>query len=111
VIELSGVGYGTGDSIALQEGSSYRLVKLFQSAAEKYNDPTTTRGRNPHYGREMSIGFGDRRALTLSISWSGSDDLAHTQSDQPQFIDPQKLARIGRTTLLTLMVLAREPDY
>ncbi len=111
VIELSGVGYGTGDSIALQEGSSYRLVKLFQSAAEKYSDPTTTRGRNPHYGREMSVGFGDRRALTLSISWSGSDDLAHTQSDQAQLIDPQKLTRVGRTTLLTLMVLAREPDY
>ncbi|CAG0984062.1 Glutathione transport system permease protein GsiD [Anaerolineales bacterium] len=111
VIELSGVGYGTGDSIALQEGSSYRLVKLFQSAAEKYNDPTTTRGRNPHYGREMSVGFGDRRALTLSISWSGSDDLAHTQSDQPQIIDPQKLERVGRTTLLTLMVLARESSY
>jgi hypothetical protein len=111
VIELSGVGYGTGDSIALQDGSSYRLVKLFQSAAKKYNDPTTTRGRNPHYGREMSVGFGDRRALTLSISWSGSDHLAHTQSDQAQIIDPQKLQRVGRTTLLTLMVLARESSY
>ncbi len=111
VIELSGVGYGTGDSIALQDGSSYRLVKLFQSAAEKYNDPITTRGRSPHYGREISVGFGDRRALTLSISWNGSDHLAHTPSDQPTLIDPQKLTRVGRTTLLTLMVLARESDY
>lgn len=111
VIELSGVGYGTGDSIALQDGSSYRLVKLFQSAAEKYNDPTTTRGRNPHYGREIAPGFGDRRALTLSISWDGSDDLAHTQIDMPQLIDPQKLTSVGRATLLTLMVLCREPDY
>jgi peptide/nickel transport system permease protein len=111
VIELSGVGYGTGDSIALQDGSSYRLVKLFQSAAEKYNDPTTTRGRSPHYGREIAPGFGDRRALTLSISWDGSDDLAHTQIDMAQIIDPQKLTRTGRATLLTLMVLCREPDY
>ena len=111
VIELSGVGYGTGKSIALQDGSSYRLVKLFQAAAEKYNDPTTTRGRNPHYGRGSIPGFGDRRALTLSISWDGSDDLAHTAGDVPELIDPQKLLRVGRSTLLTLMVLCREPVY
>jgi hypothetical protein len=111
VVELSGVGYGTGNSIALQDGSSYRLVKLFQSAAEKYDDQTTTRGRNPHYGRENAPGFGERRALTLSISWDGSDNLAHTQSDMPQLIDPQKITRVGRTTLLTLMVLCRETDY
>jgi len=111
VIELSGVGYGSGKSIALQDGSSYRLVKLFQAAAEKYNDPTTTRGRSPHYGRGMVPGFGDRCALTLSISWDGSDDLAHTPRDVPELIDSQKLTRVGRTTLLTLMVLCREPDY
>jgi Zn-dependent M28 family amino/carboxypeptidase len=111
VIELSGVGYGSGDSIALQDSSSYRLVKLFQAAAEKYNDPTTTRGRSPHYGRGITPGFGDRRAMTLSISWDGSDDLAHTPRDVPELIDPQKLTRVGRTTLLTLMVLCRETDY
>ncbi len=111
VVELSGVGYGTGSSIALGDDSSYRLVKLFQSAAKKYNDPVTTRGRNPHYGRVVGPGFGDRRALTLSISWDGSDDLAHTPRDVPQIIDPQKLTRIGRTTLLTLMVLCRETVY
>jgi hypothetical protein len=111
VVELSGVGYGSGDAIALQDGSSYRLIQLFQSAAKKYNDQTTTRGRSPHYGRETSVGFGDRRALTLSISWNGSDDLAHTPFDVPQIIDPRKIMRVGRTTLLTLMVLAREPNY
>ena len=111
VIELSGVGYGSGKSIALQDGSSYRLVKLLQAAADKYGDPTTTRGRNPHYGQEVAVGFGDRRAMTLSISWDGSDDLAHTSRDVPGLIDPQKLARVGRTTLLTLFMLCRESDY
>ena len=111
VIELSGVGYGSGDSIALGVDSSYRLVKLFQSAAGKYNDPTTTRGRSPHYGRESAPGFGDRRAMTLSVSWDGSDDLAHTPRDVPEIIDPQKLTRIGRSTLLTLMMLCRESNY
>jgi hypothetical protein len=111
VIELSGVGYGTGETIALGDNSSYRLIKLFQSAAKKYNDPTTTRGRSPHYGSENAPGFGDRRAMTLTVSWDGSDDLAHTPHDVPEIIDPQKLSSIGRSTLLTLMILCRELNY
>ncbi len=111
VIELSGVGEGSGKAIALADTSSYRLTKLFQSAAKKYADATTTRGRNPHYGYESAPGFGDRRAMTLSISWDGSDYLAHTPQDTPDIIDPQKLTRVGRSTLLTLMVLSREQDY
>jgi len=111
VFELSGVGYGTGDAIALGEESSYRLVKLFQSAAGKYNITTTTRGRGPHYGRESGTGFGDRSALTLTVSWDGSDALAHTPRDVPEIIDPDKLLRVGRSSLLTLMVLARETTY
>ena len=111
VIELSGVGYGTGKSINLGSDSSYRLVKLFQAAASRYNLPTTTRGRNPHYGMPLPTAFGGRDAMTLSISWDGSDSLAHTPKDSLEIIDPTKLYDIGRTTYLTLLVLSRETDY
>jgi peptide/nickel transport system permease protein len=111
VIELSGVGFGVGDSIAMSQESSYRLVQLFQSAADKLGVPTTTRGRNPHYGHEISFQFGERTALTLSLSWDGSDHLAHTIADTPEIIDPDKLQKIGTTTTLVLFVLARETDY
>lgn len=111
VIELSGIGYGTGDSIALSEESSFRLVRLFQSAADKLGVPTTTRGRNPHYGRQISFQFGERTALTLSVSWDGSDHLAHTVMDTPELIDPEKLYDTGATTTLVLFVLSRETDY
>jgi hypothetical protein len=111
VIELSGVGYGTGDAIALSEESSFRLVRLFQSAADKLGVPTTTRGRNPHYGHPITFQFGERTALTLSVSWDGSDHLAHTTADTPQIIDPDKLYDSGSTTTLVLFVLARETDY
>lgn len=111
VIELSGVGYGSGEGIALGEDSSYRLVQLFEKVARKYNISTTTRGRGPHYGREARPGFGERKALTLSLSWDGADALAHTPGDTIDMIDPQKLYDIGRTTLLTLLFLSRETDY
>jgi hypothetical protein len=111
VIELSGVGYGTGDSIALSEESSYRLVRLLQSAAGKLGIPTTTRGRNPHYGRAITWQLGARTALTLSVSWDGSDHLAHTVEDTSEIIDPNKVQDVGSATTLVLFVLCRETDY
>jgi ABC-type dipeptide/oligopeptide/nickel transport system permease component len=108
VIELSGVGSGTGEGIALGEGSSYRLVQLFDRAASRLGVETTTRGRDPHYGHSTRTGFGGRKTLTAYLSWDGSDYLAHTPQDTLEQIDPEKLAKVGRTTLLTLLMLSRE---
>jgi dephospho-CoA kinase len=111
VVELSGVGAGDGQGISLGETSSYRLVKLFQGAASRFGLQTTTRGRGPHYGQDIPPGFGGRSALTLSISWNGSDYLAHTPMDTYEMIDPQKLRAIGQPTLLSLFVISRETNY
>jgi len=111
VIELSGVGAGTGREIVLSQGSSFRLVQLFQSAAGRVGTAITTRGRGPHYDIVADTAFGGRSALSLYISWDGSDALAHTPADTIDIIDPEKLSQVGRTTYLGLLVLSREVDY
>ncbi len=111
VIELSGVGAGDGKAVALGQGSSFRLVQLFQKAAGRLGVSTTTRGRGPHYGMSAAPGFGERSALTAYVSWDGSDRTAHTPEDTVEAIDPQKLEQVGQTTLLTLTVLSREVEY
>lgn len=111
VIELSGVGAGTGQAIALGQGSSFRLVQLFQDAAGRVGAATTTRGRDPHYGTIARRAFGGRSALSLYISWDGADALAHTAGDTIATIDAQKLEQVGRATSLGLLVLSREADY
>ncbi|HHY87768.1 MAG TPA: ABC transporter permease subunit [Chloroflexi bacterium] len=111
VIELSGIGAGTSDKIAIGENSSYRLIRLFQSAAGKMGASTTTRGRGPHYGLPLARLAIDRQVPSLYISWDGSDLLAHTPLDSPDNIDPLKLQRSGESTLLTLLTLSREITY
>lgn len=112
VFELSGVGAGDGDAIAIGEGSSYRLVQLMQAAAGRIGVATTTRGRDPHYGLPVArSGFGGRSALSLYASWDGSDKTAHTAGDAFEMIDPEKLRKVGQTTLLALTVISREVDY
>ena len=102
---------GSGEAISIGEESSYRLVSLFQEAANRYSIPTTTRGRGPHFGLPPPSIYGGREAMTLALSWDGSDDLAHTVADVAGIIDPLKLQAVGRSSMLTLLVLSRETDY
>lgn len=111
VIELSGVGYGSGAAISIGDDSSYRLVRLFQAAASRYDAPTTTLGRGPHYDFPVASMFGGRKAMTLSVSWDGADDLVHTPADIPTLVDPAKLRSVGQSVYLTLLVLSRETEY
>ena len=111
VIELSGVGDGSGDALALGQGSSFRLVQLFQDAAGRLGVATTTRGRDPHFGQPAPPGFGGRSALTMYLSWDGSDALAETPQDTPDAIELPKLEQAGRTALLALHTLSREVNY
>ncbi len=111
VIELSGVGAGTGSGVAIGSDSSYRLVQLFQKAAARYSVATTTRGRGPHYGLPAPNFLGGREALTLSLSWDGSDRGAHLPQDGFAGIDPSKLRATGLSAYLTLLTLSRETEY
>jgi hypothetical protein len=111
VLELSGVGAGSGNAIELGQGSSFKLVQLFQSAADRVGVATTTRGRGPHFGLFARNSFGERTALTTYLSWDGSDQTAHTASDTVETIDPAKLQKVGQTMLLALSVLTREVNY
>jgi len=111
VIELSGVGAGSGTGIALGPGTSFSLVQLFQDAAGRIGVPVTTRGRGPHFGLETQAGFGGRSALSAYVSWDGSDQTAHTAADTPEALDPNKLRQVGQTTLLVVSVLGQaEPQ-
>jgi len=107
VIELSGVGAGSGRGITLGQGTGFSLVQLFQDAAGRVGVPVTTRGRGPHFGMDTQSGFGGRAALSAYVSWDGADQTAHTAADTVEALDPRKLEAVGQTTLLVVSVLGQ----
>lgn len=111
VIELSGVGGGSGGGIALGQGTSFRLTRLIEAAAGKTGTAVTTRGTDPHFGMPRALGFGQRDALSAYVSWDGSDELAHLPLDSPENLDPDALESVGRTMSLVLTVVSRETEY
>jgi ABC-type dipeptide/oligopeptide/nickel transport system permease component len=111
VLELSGVGGGRGEAIALGSGTSFRLTQLIEAAAGRVGVDVTTRGQDPHFGLPTSIGFGDRAALSAFISWDGSDEQAHLPSDNLANLEPEEMESLGKTLALVLTVLSREAEY
>jgi hypothetical protein len=111
VLELTGVGGGSGEAIALGPGTSFRLNQLIEAAAGRLGVEVTTRGTDPHFGLPTSIGHGTRDALSAFISWDGSDQLAHLPLDEPTRIEPEKMEELGKTLALVLTVLSREAEY
>jgi peptide/nickel transport system permease protein len=111
ILELSGVGAGSGNEILLAQGSSYRLVTLYEDAARRMGSKVSTRGRGPHFGQDIGVSFGGRDALTAYVSWNGSDQYVGTVADAPEIIDPDKLQELGETTTLVVTVLSREIEY
>jgi len=111
VLELSGVGGGSGDTIAIGPGTSFRLSRLIEAAARRMGVSVTTRGKGPHYGLPTSTGFAERKALSAFLTWDGSDAYSHTVDDTLANIEPEKLEALGRTMALVLTVLSRERTY
>lgn len=111
VMQLSGVGYGTGSEVAIDPESSYRLIALLQEAGERLNIPVTTRGRGPHFGLASFARSGSNTAVSAMVSWDGSDHLAHTVLDTPQIIDVEKIQKVGELMTLAVTMLGREIDY
>ena len=111
VLELDGVGGGSGDAIALGSGTSFRLTRLIEAAAGRLGVEVTTRGTDAHFGLPTRLGFGERDALTALVSWDGSNELAHLPDDNLSGLEPEKMESLGRVMSLVLTVLSREVEY
>ncbi|MBN1886363.1 MAG: ABC transporter permease subunit [Thermoflexales bacterium] len=104
VIELEGLGGGSGAGLAIQETSTPHLAQLVWDAAGRMrakvaSGPTQTGLPRPRY------------PWTVHLSWAGADTNARTPGDSPAGIDVDKLRQAGQTTTLVLTIISRELEY
>lgn len=109
-LELDGVGAGLGRSAVIERSSRQRLTAVVQEAARRMRAPLTAREAGLHANSELW----PRPAQSIpgaTLSWAGSDAVAHSPDDTPDRIDPNKMAAVGKMTSLAVMVLAADPAY
>jgi len=109
-LEIEGVGAGTGSSAVAWHGTRARLTECVQKAARKVHTRLNTRGPGLHADADLWPSP-SMDVPSLTISWEGSDDLAHTPEDTADHIDQDKIEQVGKMTTLAVMVLATDPAY
>jgi hypothetical protein len=114
VVDLRGVGGGSGDSLAIAAGGSLRLAELVEQSAGQMN-VATSRTADPV---DMSIVFSDQslqaggqEAPQVGIHWEGWEETAATAADTMAIISADKLEQAGEAVTLALMIMGRETGY
>ncbi len=114
VIEIRGVGAGSGDAVLLSTGGSLRLVELFESSARRLRIPIK-RGEDRI---DLSVIFEEgstfsaaEEAPYVGIYWDEWWTTGGTMGDNLDTIDLDFLQKTGEVLSLGLMVIGHELNY
>ncbi len=111
VLDLRGMGAGTGNTLFLHRSTSARLTEVLQQAASRTGVDVSTLGIDIHGVYASLYPQPDRKVSSISLTWDGSHVTANTPGDTVDDIDADKLQAAGRTAALALMYLAHEKEY
>ena len=114
VIELRGVGAGSGNAVLLSTRGSLRLVELFESSARRLGIPV----KRAEDRVDLSVIFeeGDTfspasEAPFISMYWDEWWTIGGTVDDNIEMIDPEFLQKTGEVLSLGTMVIGHELNY
>lgn len=114
IVNLRGVGAGSGEEMAVVAGGSLRLTELFEQAARRMNVPATRLGEPV----DVSVVFEEQRntgggqiAPEVGLRWLGWEATSRTVDDTVEAVSAEKLEAAGKATTLALMTLGREINY
>jgi hypothetical protein len=109
-LELQGVGAGTGSSAVVSSVTSERLMRVLRESAHSLGLSLESYGAALH--RDQTLWpTPDPGIPSATVSWLGSDALAHTPQDTPGNVDAEKVGQVGEMISLAIMVLASDPAY
>ncbi|MEA3408219.1 MAG: hypothetical protein U9R48_09095 [Chloroflexota bacterium] len=104
------VGVGTGASAVVSSVTSERLMRVLRKSAQGVDLSLKNYGTALHTGQSL-YPLPDLTIPSATVSWLGSDALAHTPQDTSANVDAEKVGHIGEIISLAVMVLASDPAY
>ena len=114
VVDLRGLGAGTGDRLSILAGGSRRLADLLGEAGRRMGVETVRTGEEV----DLSTVFDDRNlnadgqeAPQVNVSWEGWEATSRTTADTVSSVSADTMEEAGRALGLALMTLGRETNY
>jgi hypothetical protein len=114
VIDLRGVGGGSGDRLQVAAGGSLRLAELVEQAARRMDVDSVRQGDMVDISvvfEERSANQGGQEAPQVGIRWEGWEEIGQMPSDTVEAVSAEKLEQAGEALSLALMTLGRETQY
>jgi hypothetical protein len=116
IVELRGVGDGTGNRLEVSSSGSLRLAELFETAA-KQSGVRPVRSEEAidislvYEEVDASADSSGKQAPVVRLFWEGWDETSRLSEDTPDKISQDNLEKAGRTLAMALMAIGREIEY
>ncbi len=116
IVQLRGLGDGSGDRLEVSASGSLRLADLFETAAKQ----TGAKPLRSEEAIDISLIYEDvdatadssgKQAPVVRLYWEGWDETSRLADDTPDKISSENLQKAGRALSMALMALGREIEY
>ncbi len=115
IIQLRGLGGGSGDRLIISAEGSTRLANVAEKAARQVGARVKRADENIDIGLIYDEGSNflesGQDAPILRMYWEGWDEYARLPEDTRARLSPQAIEDAGKTLAMTLMILGRETNY
>jgi len=116
IVQLRGLGDGTGNRLEVSASGSLRLADLFETAAKQMG----VRPLRSEEAIDISLIYEEvdatadssgKQALVVRLYWEGWNETSRLPGDTPEKISEENLQKAGRALAMALMALGREIEY
>lgn len=116
IVNVRGVGGGSGDMLEVSAGGSLRLAKLIERAAKQMGVGIVRADEDINLGLIYDEGNSSfyesgQEAPIVRLFWEGWEEHSLLPTDTMENISQEKIEKAGRTLALSLMILGRETEY
>lgn len=114
VVDLRGLGDGTGDRLSIVASGSRRLADLVEEAGRRTGVDTVRTGENVDLStvfEERNLNADGQPAPQVGVTWEGWEATSRTVADSASSVSAETMEQAGRAVALALMTMGRESNY